>query len=252
MKSPKRHLLATAAALILLLSPLVSSETTVEVSGEYIKASCDCTCKGKTIKSEVVYKQGSMLADGLARFFAKAFSMSANVVPPNKVLMFLGLDPTKQVLYYEIAYTKLKCGEQCAKSCGGYTLCDRDCGKCCSEYVSKEYKYDGKKTELSFDAGTYTIDPEGYYIDASKRSCFSACTYKSNIRSINEVILYVVGVAGAIMLALNGLRFMGSENPDQRAEAKRGLKYTVIAIIIIMLSSLLVSILMESAMTPAA
>ena len=125
------------------------------------------------------------------------------------------------------------CHELCARTCGGYTDCSSDdkntCATCCQGYCAP------------FDANV---------IYKCQLSCSSTCSYKGVVNGIVSIIYEVAGILGALMIAINGLRIVTSQDPQDRDSAKRSIMYVVIALIIIVLAGTLVSTFMNSATIP--
>jgi hypothetical protein len=124
---------------------------------------------------------------------------------------------------------KKLCREQCARNCGGYTECpvqnDANCGTCCRTFCGSL----GEKCELS---------------------CSSTCSYRDLVNGIVQVIYLAAGIIGALMIVINGLRMVTSQDPNDRNAAKNGIIFVIIALIIIILAATLVGLFMNSAMTP--
>jgi hypothetical protein len=129
------------------------------------------------------------------------------------------------------------CHEKCARICGGYTTCSSDdpsiCTSCCSTFCSSNY-----------------ADATQKMPDKCQLSCSSTCGYKGLVNDIVNVIYYAAGTIGALMLIINGLRLITSQDPNDRSAAKNGIIYVIIALIIIILAATLVGIFMNSAATP--
>jgi hypothetical protein len=125
------------------------------------------------------------------------------------------------------------CHEQCARSCGGYTNCSFDneagCKTCCQPFC----------------AGL------GDVRDKCELSCSSTCSYRGLVNSIVNIIYLVAGILGALMIVINGLRMVTSQDPNDRSAAKNGIIFVIIALIIIILAATLVGVFLNSAMTPA-
>jgi hypothetical protein len=101
----KNKIIILLSLIILLLSAdyALGADTAVK-NGDYIKATCTCTCQNKPLASSALYKPVALI-DLLANQEAIAL-----------------------------------CQAQCARSCGGLTTCknqnDAGCTECCSGYCS--------------------------------------------------------------------------------------------------------------------
>jgi hypothetical protein len=124
------------------------------------------------------------------------------------------------------------CHEQCARNCGGFTNCsfdnDAECTTCCQPFCASL----------------------GDAVDKCGLSCSSTCAYRGLVDSIVQIIYYAAGVLGALMIIINGIRIVTSQDPNERTAAKNGIIYVIIALIIIILAATLVNLFMNSATTP--
>ena len=122
-----------------------------------------------------------------------------------------------------------KCPELCSKQCAGFTVCGRaevDCGPCCSSYCK--------------GAG---LPIEGE--DACVASCKDACNFNSAIHGLINVIRYVAIAVAAVVLAICGLKFIISQDPESRRQAKRCFPYLIFAIVLIGIAQALIGLFYE-------
>jgi len=168
-------------------------------SGDFVKASCECTC-GKD-------------KDGNARKIGATGLYKAGSVA--------------KLTQDEVAVAKTRCQDQCARTCGGFTDCPKDnkCTDCCDDYCTNDYKAgDG--------AGTGEGDP----VEKCKASCKSTCEFRGTVNGITDIIYTVAAIAGAIMLAIHGIRLVTSGDAGTRDAAKASMAYVIMALVIIALA----------------
>lgn len=71
----------------------------------------------------------------------------------------------------------------------------------------------------------------------------SAATTESGMTELREVsiaALQVVGALAVLMIAVHALRYVTSDNPQDRADIKKGLTYIVIGLLIAYMATILV------------
>ena len=116
-----------------------------------------------------------------------------------------------------------KCPELCGKKCAGFTDCKEDCTSCCSSYCQ--------------DAG---LPSEG--VAACEDSCEDACSFNSTTYGLIDMIRYIAIAVAAIVLAACGLKFLVSDDPESRREAKRCFLYLLFAITLLGIAQVLVGL----------
>lgn len=129
-----------------------------------------------------------------------------------------------------------KCPELCSKQCAGLTDCgraDENCGSCCSSYCQ--------------NAG---LPLEG--VAACEASCEDACDFNRAIYGLINVIRYIALAIAAVVFAVCGLRFIISEDPESRRQAKRCFLYIIFALTLIGIAQALVSLFYERPDMPTA
>lgn len=137
------------------------------------------------------------------------------------------------------------CNLQCAKACGEATNCieigsaPMPCVDCCNTVTCAGY---AAYNELA------CYIPLGARAEAC--ACENACigTCKFNTSFCNMIILIVIaaGIMGAIMLLLLALKWIISDDPQGRTDARRGIWYVIVGIIIIMSATALVGTILGS------
>jgi len=130
------------------------------------------------------------------------------------------------------------CMEACGAICGGYTNCTENCNTCCDED-------NGYCSKVSIPAVTsWDINKVK---DGCEKSCKSTCKLHETIHGITGIIYYIAGIIAAIMFVISGYKFITSDNPEDRTEAKKGFMFVILALIIIIIAESLVNLLMAPA-----
>ncbi|MFH1788015.1 MAG: pilin [Candidatus Altiarchaeota archaeon] len=62
----------------------------------------------------------------------------------------------------------------------------------------------------------------------------------TELREVSIATLQVVGALAVLMIAVHALRYVTSENPQERADIKKGLTYIVIGLLIAYMATILV------------
>jgi hypothetical protein len=140
----------------------------------------------------------------------------------------MGTYPKK---YLEIEQTEIEnaekeCHKNCASTCGGYSDCSAPCPDCCSDYCTSQY-----------------IDSKDEYENKCRESCQSTCGFREAINGLADIIYYVAGIMAAIMLIVQGYRLITSSNAEDRSDAKKGIFYVILALVIIIAARSLVNLL---------
>ena len=128
--------------------------------------------------------------------------------------------------------------EGCAKACGGM----------CGGYA--DYEKDLKKDCDNCD--TYCSD-QGFTGDvhtACINACESICGLNETIYGITEIIYYIAGIIAAIMFVIYGYKLITSTTPEERDDAKRGIIYVILALILIAIAGSLVNLLIGNIAHP--
>ena len=187
------------------------------VSAKLLEVRCLCDCQGETI--------------------------SAMGVAPTKWL------ETKNEEYTHAVET---CQAQCAATCGGLTDCSgkdilnptaQDCPKCCNAYCDT-YAWIYPPPNYAYSDITFPPTSD-HYKNLCKKSCKSTCKLHETIHGITEIIYYIAGIIAAIMFVISGYKFITSDNPEDRTEAKKGFMFVILALIIIIIAEPLVNLLMS-------
>jgi hypothetical protein len=63
---------------------------------------------------------------------------------------------------------------------------------------------------------------------------------RSEMQEVNLAFLQVVAALAVVMIAVNALRYVTSDNPQERADIKKSLTYVIIGLIIVYLARALV------------
>ena len=127
------------------------------------------------------------------------------------------------------------CMIRCAKECGDLTDCSfpggseediqSNCMTCCHDNVCS--KYDENSDEL----------------DACRLSCNSKCKFYSEFCNIITLLQILSPGIGIILLSINGIRWITSDDEESRDSAKKGVIYVIIGLLIIMISLAVVNMI---------
>mgnify|MGYP000318296525 CR=1 FL=1 len=127
-----------------------------------------------------------------------------------------------------------ECKKACAGICGGYTDCPTDefpeCPACCADYCSQFADNDMKNSCIN--------------------ACESICGLNNTIYGITEIIYYIAGIIAAIMFVIYGYKLITSTTPEERDDAKRGIMYVILALILIAVAGSLVNLLIGNIAHP--
>jgi len=63
---------------------------------------------------------------------------------------------------------------------------------------------------------------------------------RTEMMQVNQAVLEVVAALAVVMIAVHALRYVTSDNPQERADIKKGLEYIVIGLLIAYLARSLV------------
>lgn len=182
-----------------------------------------------------------------AAFIEVTCSCECNVSGALKDLSAVGV-ATKGVLSggdAEYASAANLCQRQCAATCGGLADCSgapQDCPTCCGTLcVDYDWNYPGVSGD--YDPADHLTE----YREMCKRSCVNTCKVKKEVYGIQDIVYYVAGIIAAIMFVISGYKFMTSTNPEDRASAKKGVMFVILALIIIAIADPMVKLLITEA-----
>jgi len=130
------------------------------------------------------------------------------------------VDPTNPTPICDI------CKVECARECGREATCLDDpstaadeCSSCCSTYCSKY-------------GGFEKLSCEGM--------CYATCRANSEFCQAILLLQYLSLGVGTILLSINALKWMMSDNDRARNDAKKGIAYTIFALLLIITAIYLV------------
>jgi len=119
---------------------------------------------------------------------------------------------------------------QCGSLCGGLTKCgmaEPDCVLCCPDYCK----------------GSKGIGPPtGYYLTGCTDSCELSCRSNKFVNDLTNLFVAITLVIAVVMFAACGLKFITSDEPESRKQAKRCLIYVVVALILIGIAGAIVGV----------
>lgn len=132
------------------------------------------------------------------------------------------------------------CILQCAKTCGEATRCIETvstppnwCETCCNTQTCQGYP--AYNIALCY----IPLGPFGESC-ACQNACIGTCRFNTNFCYMVLLIFIVGGMMAAIMLLLLALKWIISDDPQGRTDARRGIWYVIVGIIIIVSASALV------------
>lgn len=70
------------------------------------------------------------------------------------------------------------------------------------------------------------------------------------LNALNEGLVTVAAALGVLMISIQGLKWVTSETPQDRADAKKGIEYVLIGLLVVYLSGILVCGLYGVALAP--
>ncbi len=125
-----------------------------------------------------------------------------------------------------IGYANLSdCVLECAAACGRRTLLNDDCENCTVSDMCSVYPV-GSTMEM-----------------ACSNTCFGVCESNKQFCGVIDLLRYAAMFAGVILLILHGFKWMASEDPEGKTDAKRGMAYVMFGLIVIVVASALVELM---------
>lgn len=120
------------------------------------------------------------------------------------------------------------CSYVCAQACGGLTNCacdnETDCRNCCRVEACSIYT--------------------GVELDVCMDSCAGTCLVNDDFCQTIDLLRFIaIGIA-TVLFAVNGVRWIISEDDLGRMEARRGLLWIVFGLIVILVAFSLVNYIM--------
>jgi hypothetical protein len=137
------------------------------------------------------------------------------------------------------------CRLQCAKACGEATTCIETgaaavpCTDCCNTQTCAGY---GSYSELA------CFIPIGAQAEACacQNACIGTCNFNTSFCNMVMLIVIVAGIMATIMLVLLAIKWIISDDPQGRTDARRGIWYVVVGIIIIVSAAALVGAILNA------
>ncbi|ODS42050.1 MAG: hypothetical protein MSIBF_01505 [Candidatus Altiarchaeales archaeon IMC4] len=146
------------------------------------------------------------------------------------------------------------CGGECHKTTQGpFNQCNCKRGCTCPLGTDKE----NQQINAGEVCGYKTVDPAGCKEACisgrncrTDRSCINKCEAECNVAStISYVIKILYAVAAgiaALMITFHGFRWLTADSPEARADAKRGIAFVILGLIVIAIAFTLVEVLYET------
>ena len=111
------------------------------------------------------------------------------------------------------------CAVECARECARETTCLYNCDDCCNGYCNRY---------------------SGYELYACEGMCLATCRGNSEFCQMIRLLQFLSIGLGVILLSINAIRWMMSDSDKGRNDAKKGIAYTMFALLIITIATHLV------------
>jgi len=122
--------------------------------------------------------------------------------------------------------TTKNCKYQCAAKCGRKTTCTRDCESCCRSITCNK--------GVPF---TYEPDNLAVCMDA----CMGLCRTHEELCNIIYILGGIAVAVSVFLIMVHGVRWMTADDFEGRQDAKRGIVYVFIGLILVMVAATLAS-----------
>jgi len=233
-----RHLLIIILAIISLIS---------HSSSDYLECTCTGQCHGRDVEQSVtkLFEFWSTSEDeeciemaqraygghcgGLADCTSGCSNVSAELsCGEAKYYIASGTGSISDTLTWE-----MKAGDECVGGpnvvaldpCGENCECSSETNKCWPTGTAL-----GSQCCVDWCSG-FSGDPPAYF--NCLQSCEAGCKTSELTGQLLSVFQYIAVIIAAIMLAVNGLKFITSESPHDRNRAKASIRYIIIALIVL-------------------
>jgi len=123
--------------------------------------------------------------------------------------------------------TTKNCKYQCAAECGKRTTCTRDCEVCCNSGANcgKLLPYPYTKEEF----------------DVCMEACIGLCRANEELCNIIYILGGIAVAVSVFLIMVHGIRWMTADDFEGRQDAKRGIVYVFIGLILVMVAASLAS-----------
>jgi hypothetical protein len=147
----------------------------------------------------------------------------------------------------KLVFSTNDCAPKCAKACGQLTRCLSTamvtCEACCNAATSG---CEGKSYPLY--SWTYCFFPTnllGREACACRQACIGTCGVNTQFCDIIHLLEIVVGIAAAVIISIHGVMWAKSEDAHGRDDAKKGIWYVIVGLIVIATAGAIVSFLLN-------
>lgn len=139
----------------------------------------------------------------------------------------------------------LDCGAACGKACGEQTSCiaafnsadvASDCKTCCDGDACSTFSMG------AFDVLVCAITPTKNC--ACYQACVGKCVADTQFCQAVALLRTIAGIIAAIVITINGVKFIISEDPNSRDEAKTGVWYGIVGGLVVIVAPTLVAAIM--------
>jgi hypothetical protein len=140
------------------------------------------------------------------------------------------------------------CAPKCAKGCGQlnscHTVAAQTCEQCCGTN-SPQSRCDGKGYgAYSWGACFFPTSLGGKEACSCQQSCIGTCEVNKDFCDVINLLKIVVGIAAAIIIAIHGVMWIKSEDAHGRDDARRGIWYVIVGVIVIAMAGTIVAFLL--------
>jgi len=208
------------------------------VSAYRIICECTGTCHGGEIKATGMETYTSLIP---LEILEELFSNPLHLIDPYTAKKYTDL-------VYALGTAQKNCLEKWGTSCGGLTNYLDDSTNC--DMWCQGLSDDVEVVKWSVFGIVDLVDIKADVLASCKKACESKCGLNETIHSIVSIIYYIAGIIAAIMLVINGYKFITSTTPEDRDDAKKGVVYIILALIIITIAGSLVDLLMGGVALP--
>jgi len=121
--------------------------------------------------------------------------------------------------------TTRDCKYQCAAECGKRTTCVGDCENCCKSPANC-----GKVSPYPY---------EKYELDVCMEACMGICRANEELCKIIYILGGIAVAVSVFLIMVHGIKWMTSDDFEGRQDAKRGIAYVFMGLVIVMIATAL-------------
>lgn len=121
--------------------------------------------------------------------------------------------------------------------CDNTKTCKAACAQGCGRETTFGTRCDENCNTITCNKATYTKNEK----DNCMSACVSMCKANQEMCNLMMILDILAALIAAIMLAINGLNWIMSEDPESRAAARGGVNYVIVGVIVVLVGLALVS-----------